>query len=157
RVASGFLAGVLDPGTQQYSVKEKDKHLWTEVYFANSGWVLFDAVSAADEADAAESEAANIRKKGLVGMLFQRGILPPLALLVFCVMLCYVFKVEVIDRLWRQKSLDLPSSLPLTNVTIIEAYETACRQLGKLGLLRTMSETPTEFLRRIYSDLHMSS
>lgn len=43
RVVSGFLLTERDPQTGEYIVRDKHRHLWTEVYFNGLGWVPFDA------------------------------------------------------------------------------------------------------------------
>ncbi len=43
RVASGYLLTERDPDTGDYIVRDKHRHLWTEVYFEGVGWVPFDA------------------------------------------------------------------------------------------------------------------
>ncbi|MCS7066470.1 MAG: transglutaminase family protein, partial [Fimbriimonadales bacterium] len=43
RVASGYLLTERDPQTGEYVVRDRHRHLWTEVYFSGIGWVPFDA------------------------------------------------------------------------------------------------------------------
>ena len=42
RMATGFLSGDYE-GNNTYLVRQKYKHLWTEVFFPHVGWVPFDA------------------------------------------------------------------------------------------------------------------
>ena len=42
RLAVGFLPGQFDQKTQSYIVRDRDYHAWTEVYFADKGWITFD-------------------------------------------------------------------------------------------------------------------
>src|SRR5207248_10607116 len=145
RVASGFLSGAYDSITQSYNVREKDKHLWTEVYFSGVGWVPFDVTEIAEVSDPSELDKALGHNKGLLGFLFQRGVLPPLALLMFIAMLAYVLKVEVFDRKRMKNRAGLPMGLPATNLAIIDAYEQACKMIGRRGLPRSLSDTPLEY------------
>ncbi len=46
RVATGFTTGTRDRVTGRYSVREKDAHAWTEVYFEGIGWQGFDPTAA---------------------------------------------------------------------------------------------------------------
>ena len=43
RLALGYLPGVRDPLSGAYLVRVKDAHAWSEIYFANHGWVPFDS------------------------------------------------------------------------------------------------------------------
>ncbi len=45
RVATGFATGSSDPITGRYTVRERDAHAWTEVYFPGIGWQGFDPTS----------------------------------------------------------------------------------------------------------------
>ncbi len=45
RVATGFATGSADPITGRYTVRERDAHAWTEVYFPGVGWQGFDPTS----------------------------------------------------------------------------------------------------------------
>jgi transglutaminase-like putative cysteine protease len=42
RVATGFATGDADAFTGRYTVRERDAHAWTEVYFPGIGWQGFD-------------------------------------------------------------------------------------------------------------------
>src|SRR5205823_4592861 len=98
RAASGFLTGEKDSAKGQFIVREKDKHQWCEVYFPNIGWVKFDPTAFAEDiTDTAQHSGA--ARKSLYAFLFGRGWLPPAALALFLIMLGYVLKVEVWDRL----------------------------------------------------------
>jgi transglutaminase-like putative cysteine protease len=51
RVVQGYLLQERDPQTGAYIVRDRDHHLWTEVYFENLGWIPFDATENVPEAD----------------------------------------------------------------------------------------------------------
>lgn len=42
RLATGFVPGEPDTVTGEYTVRERDAHAWTEVYFPGAGWQDFD-------------------------------------------------------------------------------------------------------------------
>lgn len=42
RLAVGYAQGEYDPETGSFSVRQKDKHAWPEVYFNEFGWVEFE-------------------------------------------------------------------------------------------------------------------
>ncbi|MEN6301338.1 MAG: transglutaminase domain-containing protein, partial [Armatimonadia bacterium] len=50
RLASGYLRGEEVEGqTDVYIVREKDAHVWPEVYFRGAGWIAFEPTPAAEE------------------------------------------------------------------------------------------------------------
>ncbi len=55
RVVSGYLLQERDPDTGDYIVRERHRHLWTEVYFEGVGWVPFDATENARVIDGGDS------------------------------------------------------------------------------------------------------
>lgn len=146
RVASGFQTGELNQFSQEYDVRDRDKHLWTEVYFPTVGWIAFDATRDADDITDSASASQRDRNSTFLGFLFRRGWLPPMALLLFLCMLGYVLKVEVWDRLRARRSTVNPLGLPETNLAVVEAYEAASRLLARRGLARPASVTPWEHL-----------
>jgi len=54
RLATGFRPSP-PPGAENYLVRQRDAHAWTEVYVPSRGWVVFDATPAA-AAQAAQAE-----------------------------------------------------------------------------------------------------
>jgi transglutaminase-like putative cysteine protease len=77
RVATGFATGTADPITGRYTVRERDAHAWTEVYFPGIGWQGFDPTSRVPLAgDAAPSRTlASWLGKHLSGLLELLGVL----------------------------------------------------------------------------------
>ena len=77
RVATGFATGTADPITGRYTVRERDAHAWTEVYFPGIGWQGFDPTSRVPLAgDPAPSRTlANLLGKHLSGMLELLGVI----------------------------------------------------------------------------------
>jgi hypothetical protein len=148
RVANGFLTGDLDRSRGEYVVKEKDKHQWTEVYFPNYGWIPFDPTALAEDISE-ESDGKSGQGKGLIGFIFGRGWLPPMALLAVICMVAYVIKVEVWDRFRPRSRLRNELSLPETNLAIVTAYLKACETLARRGVTRGTAETPEEYRHRL--------
>jgi transglutaminase-like putative cysteine protease len=147
RTASGFLPGELDVQSQQYQVRERDKHMWTEVFFPGVGWITFDPTENAEDISPSREKKNASFWGSLVSFMFKRGWLPPLALFAFIVMLAYVIKVEILDKLRRNRTLANPLQLPATNMTIVETYDEACRLLAKKGLPRSEALTASEYLQ----------
>lgn len=146
RVASGFMTGTLDRNSVEYAVRESDKHQWTEVYFPNAGWISFDATGEAENISSTAKDDKAKRKNFIMGFLFGRGWLPPVALLLFFLLLGYVLKVEVWDRLHPRARFAYTRGLPATNIAVVESYLTACTILAKRGLPRSAGVTPLEHL-----------
>ncbi|NUL83441.1 MAG: transglutaminase domain-containing protein [Armatimonadetes bacterium] len=72
RVARGFLAQTWDPTEGVWIAQDKDRHLWTEVFFPGIGWTPFDATRGAEDitpalagAGGEDSEAAMARQSKL--------------------------------------------------------------------------------------------
>ncbi len=147
RVATGFIPGVFDPQNGEYQVHDKDRHLWTEVYFPNSGWIRFDATE--DAQDISSNDDLGVRKASLTAFLFQRGWLPPVALLLFAGLLGFVLKTEVWDRYRPRRSKAQRLGMPETNLDILSVYEDVCRMLGRRGQPRPLYVTPSEYVKRL--------
>ena len=50
RIASGYLNRQMRPDEEGYSMlREKDGHMWAEIYFKDLGWVVFDATEGAQD------------------------------------------------------------------------------------------------------------
>ncbi len=143
RVASGFAEGTLDSSGSTYTVRERDKHMWTEVYFTGVGWVSVDATAGAQSVDEM-AEDDKKKRGGLMGFLFNHGLLPPVAALAFIAMLAYVLKVEVLDKL-RRRSRPNPLGLAAANIEIVDTYARALASLRRWGMKRSDSQTPFEF------------
>ncbi|HLK59289.1 MAG TPA: transglutaminase domain-containing protein [Chthonomonadaceae bacterium] len=148
RMASGFLTGEKQSdGT--YLVREKDKHVWTEVYFPHIGWVPFDATEGT--VDISDHSAQTTKHKfNVLAWFTSHGIFPPLAALLILALIGYVLKVEVWDRFRKRKlAVALGSAYPLTNRAVVDAYVQAGKILAKRGLVRPVQTTPEEFLARL--------
>lgn len=148
RLASGFLAGDIEKdGT--YTVREKHKHLWTEVFFPKIGWVPFDATDGSKDVTDRSAKAKG-KDGNFLAWLTSHGWLPPLLGLLALGMLAYVLKNELWGRLrWGRTAQGGLSRLSPTNIAVIEAYTAACALLAKRGLPRPEAMTPEEYRREV--------
>jgi hypothetical protein len=142
RLASGFLTGDLDGNV--YTVREKHKHIWTEVFFPHVGWVTFDATEGAE--DISEARKKPEEKTGFGAWLLSHGWLPPTLGLLILGILAYLLKTEVWDR-FRRRGLAEGGWLdrPPTNQEIVRLYLSACATLARRGYARPPSATADEF------------
>ncbi|MCX6360941.1 MAG: transglutaminaseTgpA domain-containing protein [Armatimonadetes bacterium] len=145
RVASGFATGDYESSSRLYLVRDRDKHMWTEVYFAGFGWVPFDATSDAEDVTPRPGAAVAAAGRSLWQRLRAGGPLPILMLLVGFAALAYVLKSEVFDR--RRALRGAPALSPEVR-RIMRSYACACAALARLGLRRSPSETADEFAAR---------
>jgi transglutaminase-like putative cysteine protease len=154
RVATGYISGDFDPERQEYLVRDKHRHMWTEVYFPSAGWIPFDATEGANDASPVATAAAPRARRSFMALLFRRGWLPPVALLCLLGMIGYVLTVEVWDRLRkRRNAVTARTVLPPTNREIMLAYERTCAALARKGLGRGPSNTPHEY--QLYASAHL--
>lgn len=142
RLVSGFLPGDFKEGA--YVVKEKHKHIWTEVFFPKIGWVAFDATEEADDV----SDYSSLSKKempGFIKWLMRDGMRLGVGIII-CLLLIFIFKNEILNRIpaFNRKTVET-ATRPATNRQIIELYLESCRQLQRRGLVRTPALTPAEF------------
>lgn len=153
RLASGFLPGEFRPQENHYLIRQKDKHVWTEVFFPTVGWIGFDATANAEDISDHSSGSAN-KRQGFFAWFFAQGG-TTILVGIFCLLLiAYVFKTEIWDKL-AGRSRSRPETLvkPATNLAIIAAYVETNRALGKRGIHRPAHLTPLEFARHV-SELH---
>jgi hypothetical protein len=148
RVASGFTPGEFDNVSREFIVRERDKHMWTEVYFPNSGWITFDSTAFAVDISPDSSDPHKSRLS-FIAFLLRRGWIPPMALFAFVCMLLYVLKVEVVDRIRGKRNRRNALGLPETNLAIISVYEQATGELARRGLARPTPMTPVEYLKAV--------
>jgi len=156
RMALGFLHGE-SSGPNTYTVKDKDRHIWSEVFFPNVGWVVFDATDGANDITA-QAETAKKKKSTLLGWLMQQGFGPRVIELIMVVLLAYLVKTELIDRIRpRSKKPDIPGFMfPASNIAIHNAYAAAVKQLARKGMIRTASMTAVEFGAMVQSRIATS-
>lgn len=144
RLASGFISG--DLGTDGlYVIKEKNKHIWTQVFFPKVGWVTFDATEGSDDITDRSSKDHG-QKLSFWAWITSQGAMPPVILLGIVLSIGYVLKTEWWDkrRLGLRGLLDL-ANLPLTNLEVVDVYLRACATLASKGCPRRESQTPDEY------------
>jgi transglutaminase-like putative cysteine protease len=152
RLASGFLTGEPD-SSGAYIVREKDKHIWTEVFFPHIGWVPFDATDGAEDVTGTSSLNQN-KSMSLLTWFRTHGWLPPIIALLLVALLGYLIKTELWDR-WRPKRMESSVFLerPATNKEIIGIYLNACTQMERRGLARPPGATPDEYVAMVRRSL----
>ena len=161
RMASGYLvqpANRSEDG-ESYQVQQKDKHVWTEVYFNDYGWIQFDATEGAEDiSDHASALKNRTNKNSFLKWLISAGWLPIAMSVGVVVLLIYLFKTEIWDRFMRGRKTDSGQfGLPETNRNIVAAYLSACHFLAQKGMKRTPDMTPEEFLRAVSDKLGQAS
>jgi hypothetical protein len=146
-MASGFLPGEFNPRENAYQVRQRDKHVWAEVFFPTVGWVEFDATQGAE--DISDRSSKN-KGKGFFAWLFAQGGTTLLVGLCCALLLGYVLKTELWDRwMGRQRPQTETLAKPATNLAIVAAYAEVSRLLAKRGLHRPPHLTPIEFAREV--------
>ncbi|MCX6381601.1 MAG: DUF4129 domain-containing protein [Armatimonadetes bacterium] len=140
RLASGFLAGDLKDGL--YMVREKHKHIWTEAFFPEIGWVPFDATSAAEDI----SDYSTTKKQGGFWSWLKQDALRILLGILVVGLVGFILFNELLGRLPRGNRKQVDTTVyPATNRAITEAYILTCTLLKRYGVERTASMTPDEY------------
>ena len=153
RVASGFLSGEFDSEGQYYLVRERDKHLWTEVYFPGYGWIAFDATTDARDVTPRDDDAGLLDNGGFLASIFRRGIAPPIALGGGLLLLAYVLLSEFVIKRFRRRGAAEGSGLSEEARSVLRSYSALSARLRRRGLARRSHETPAEFASRLTAHL----
>ena len=147
RVATGFAPG--EPDGAVFNLRAMDKHAWTEVYFPDEGWLMFDPTAGTRTDGSLPTSQARYHWdwRG-----FLRGLGPVTLLLALLILtlLLYVAKTEWYDR-WRARR-----AAPARTGTVAASlapeigrqYARMAQILGGLGLIRRSVETPDEYAAR---------
>lgn len=149
RVVSGFLVDEVDATGQTFVVRERNKHMWTEVHFAGVGWLPFDATEDAQDVTKHDRSSEDQQAGTLLSRLLGRGALPLLALVLCIALIVYAVTNEV--RRPRLGRSALPGLGPVA-AAILAEYASACRQLARYAPARAVSETPHEYLARLATE-----
>src|SRR5579875_163943 len=147
RLASGFITGEVR-GDNTYLVREKDKHIWAEVFFPQIGWVPFDATEGAQEVTTSPGLMGHI--KDFLSWCFAHGTLPALISCTVIALLLFVLWNELGRRLHRHRRAALlaPERFA-TNRNVIAHYLELCNFLARKGLPRGSAMTPDEYLHAL--------
>lgn len=141
RLATGFLPGELDARSSEHVVKARDKHAWTEVYFAGVGWVTRDATEGTEDITPDDD-----KKGGFLGWLKRQGGLGIGLAALFVALMGFVIKTELTARIKRMpvayvKNIERHPA----NKEIVALYNSTLKAFGKRGLGRLPYLTPDEF------------
>lgn len=149
RVASGFLVEETDTSGQSFVVRERHKHMWTEVHFPGVGWVPFDATEDAVDVSRHEKSDGAAGSGSMLTRLLSRGALPVAAVLLCLALLGYALVNEV--RRPRGSGAVRPGLGP-ESLAILAVYTAACRRLARYAPARLPWETPNEYMARLAGD-----
>ena len=156
RMASGYLVQTANK-TQDgegYVVQQKDKHVWTEVFFNNYGWIKFDATEGAqDISDHDVSKKSGNAKNTFLIWLFSSGWLPIGMGLCILALVSYLIKTEIWDRRRARIESQSHDGLPETNRQIVHDYLEITKAFGRRGIARTPEMTAEEFASHVQSKL----
>lgn len=151
RVATGFLPRFQDKETGDYILREADRHMWTEVYFPDYGWIAFDATEGARVIDNGLTENGEIVQGSAASKenMQKRLLLYGINLLLLTAVM-YLFFSEILPRIryWHVRRLPegqiawlyqrLAHTLAMAGVaapapaaTPYEYWQTAQTQLGE--------------------------
>ncbi|MHB8997305.1 MAG: DUF4129 domain-containing transglutaminase family protein [Armatimonadota bacterium] len=154
RLASGYLRGEEDQeDSDLYTVREKDAHVWPEVYFKGAGWISFEPTPPEPEETSTFQKAYETitkagRSYGVSGYAFLRDYWPSLAIALAALL--------VLGGLGRQQARGrylraYRGADPETR--IVRAYLRMRRLLAERGASDAVSLTPREFLAQLPPEL----
>lgn len=154
RLASGYLRGEEDKADSDlYTVREKDAHVWPEVYFRGAGWVAFEPTPPEPEETSTFQKAWETISKtgksyGVSGYGFIREYWLSLALaLAGLLLLGGLGKQQARSRYLRAYRGADPET------RIVRAYLRMRRLLAERGATDAGSLTPREFLAQLPPEL----
>jgi transglutaminase-like putative cysteine protease len=161
RLAAGYAPGEYDAEDDVYVVREKDAHIWVEVYFDGIGWVQFDPTRGAQEghvsgAAALYAHASEWWKRMRARYPLLTGDLTPGsafggAAFAACVLGLLAL---LIRRRRLRASRRLPKPSPEDHRGQVQyAYSLACRALARARLSRGQAQTPFEFAEHVAAAL----
>ena len=145
RMALGFLPGD-ETASHTYLVKDKHRHIWTEVFFPHIGWVPFDATSGATDTTA-RTDTSTKKNSSFLAWLRNQGVGPKAIELLLALLVAYLVKTELIDRIKpraKQQGRRLVVRPP-GNIAVLTAYSAAMKLLARRGLARDSNMTTVEF------------
>jgi hypothetical protein len=150
RLVSGFLPGELKDGV--YLVREKHKHIWTEVFFPKIGWITFDATEGSEDVTDYNQNQQQ-QQTGFLQWLKSNGTRIVIGTLIVALLL-FVLRNEILNRLSHRKpKIRTLSERPTTNIEIATLYVEQCNRLKRIGLPRPPALTPDEYNRLLTTRL----
>lgn len=136
RVATGFLVRPEDRDRDRYVVREKDYHMWTEIYFENMGWVIFDATEGAEEVPGA-GRGDSVQDRDNLGSALMAQLVP--------ILLTLGLAGIAVALLW-EKILELLKNSRVVKVPPNVVQERAFGFIGEeIATLEKASKIPREF------------
>lgn len=145
RVVTGFAPGEVNG--DEYVLRSMDKHAWVEVYFNGYGWLTFDPTTGSTaDTSVNKKSAKGFSWPNFAGWLKDRGPVVQMLIIAISLILLYLFKVEVIDRLMRSRLINQDHER--SRIIIGIQYQNILKSLAWLGIRRRSSETPLEFMQR---------
>ena len=127
-------------------MKDKHRHIWSEVFFPHVGWVTFDATSGANDITV-RNDATQKKAASLLTWLKNQGVGPKIIEVLLLLLLAYLVKTELIDRI--KPGVKKPGRRvvvrPPGNVAILTAYSAALKMFARRGLARAPHMTTIEF------------
>ncbi|MBC8141100.1 MAG: hypothetical protein H7Y38_06635, partial [Armatimonadetes bacterium] len=158
RIATGFAPGVEieDAKTRTFSLREADRHSWTEVYFDGYGWIVFDATQdTPGTMPAARTPEPQDDNRTLIERVLGAGWLPLTLTVLGAGGFMYFLVMEAGLLLRSVKVAAAPGahSVSADARKIVRTYESASRQLGRRGVRRAAHATTTEYLQAVRREL----
>ena len=160
RLATGYLPGLHETGTDTYTIRGKDYHAWPEVYFPNYGWVQFEPTPRPEIAvdvplteptgsspDVIPPEEMLVPDGG--GLVGEPGSISskPKANIVFPIVVATLLGASLLGLLWtigNRVHQNLRRSSSAAGV-----YQKMCRFASLIGIRPAMAETPLEYTQRL--------
>lgn len=153
RVASGFTSGEFDPARAEYVVRERDKHLWCEVWFSDTGWVVFDPTTNAEDVTPVPGANQGEPGFGALRRLLQRGPIPPAIVGTALGLVLWAVRTEWRHRRSKRDRRDRVDTLGPIETEVLRVYAMVSRSLSRRGMSRRPSETPWEYADRLVNAL----
>jgi len=154
RLASGFLRGEEDKlDADLFTVREKDAHVWPEVYFKGAGWIAFEPTPPAPEETSAFQKAwkqitqASIEVSSSTAAFLRRFWPSVAAGLLGLLLLAGIFQQRTRQRYLRRYRGNDPRT------RMVRTYVRMRRFLGDHGAPQDPALSPREFLALLPAEL----
>ncbi len=164
RLATGYLPGQHETGTEIYTIRGKDYHAWPEVYFPGYGWIKFEPTprpEIATDTPPAEPIGPSSPQSPPEDILIPDGGGPSVPLgpsapqpkpnVVLPIVVGTLLGAAVLGLVWtfgRRLYISLRTSSSASGV-----YYKMCRFASMVGLGPVLAETPLEYCQRLATAL----